>query len=92
MYARGVDFSAAESSSIAAKLAQGYNLSGNGNSVLILTQIIKVYQTDTVASKEVRYTITVNPRTNTTTVTKSLASLNSSSLRQAAASATVQVK
>jgi len=46
MYARGVDFSAAESSSIAAKLAQGYNISSNGNSVLILTQIIKVYQAD----------------------------------------------
>src|SRR5436305_9184465 len=46
MYANGVDFSAVGNSRIAEKLASGYNISNDGNSVIILTQIIRVYQSD----------------------------------------------
>lgn len=46
MYAKGVDFSVMQNQSIAANLASGYDLSSGGNSVLILSQIVKVYQAD----------------------------------------------
>jgi len=46
MYAKGVDFSNAGNTSIAAKLAQDYNITSDGNSVVILSQIIRVFQAD----------------------------------------------
>lgn len=46
MYAKGVDFSAGQSQSVAINLATGYDLSSTGNSVLILSQVMKVYQAD----------------------------------------------
>src|SRR5712692_6116427 len=46
MYAKGVDFSTAGNTSIAAKLAKDYNIAPDGNSVVILSQIIHVFQAD----------------------------------------------
>lgn len=48
---------------------------GNGN----VNQIIQIYQTDTTLNKEVRYTITVNPRTNSTVVQRAYANKGSTS-------------
>lgn len=46
MYAKGADFSSAQNASRAFKLAKNYDLSSTGNSVVILSQVIKVYQTN----------------------------------------------
>jgi hypothetical protein len=50
MYAKGVDFSAAQSQSVAINLAQGYDLTSTGTSVIVLSQIMQVYQADCAAS------------------------------------------
>jgi hypothetical protein len=44
-----------------------------------IVQTFTIYQTDTTTNKEVRWTVTVNPTTNTTTLQKATANLNSTS-------------
>jgi hypothetical protein len=54
-----------------------------------IVQTFTIYQTDTATSKEVRWTVTVNPVTNTTTLQKATASLNSTSFGSNTTVATV---
>ncbi len=46
MFARGVDFSQPGNQTVARTLAQGFDLTSTGNGVLILSEIITVYQAD----------------------------------------------
>ena len=46
MYTLGADFSAAGSQAILSKIASGFDLTSNGDSVLIFSRIVKVYQAD----------------------------------------------
>jgi Tfp pilus assembly protein PilX len=72
-----MDFETSGNTGIHDKLYYGFN--GNVN------QIIKIYQTDTALNKEVRYTVTIDPRTNTTTITRRLANIGSTNFNQPAA-------
>lgn len=46
MYTLGADFSAAGSQAILSKIASGFDLTADGDSVLIFSRIVKVYQAD----------------------------------------------
>ena len=46
MYSLGVDFTSASAQQLATTLAQGFDISSNGNTVLIFSQIVTVYQAD----------------------------------------------
>jgi len=50
MYALGADFSLPGAQNIAATLSRDFTLTSNGNAVLILSQIVQVYQTDCTAN------------------------------------------
>jgi hypothetical protein len=49
MYARGVDFSNAGAHDLVEELATGMDLSSSGNGVVILSQVMKVFDADCVA-------------------------------------------
>lgn len=46
MYAMGADFSLSGAQNIASALSRDFTLSSNGNAVLVLSRIVKVYQAD----------------------------------------------
>jgi len=50
MYAMGADFSLTGAKSIASTLSRDFSLTSNGNAVLILSRIVKVYQADCTAN------------------------------------------
>ena len=50
MYGQGVDFTVSGAQNILSKLAQGYSLTNSGDSVIIFSKIIKVYDDDCTAA------------------------------------------
>lgn len=50
MYAMGADFSLTGAKNIAATLSRDFSLASNGNAVLILSRVVKVYQADCTAN------------------------------------------
>lgn len=79
MYALGVDFSTTGAHNLAAKLADGFNLTATGNAVLIFSQIVTVYQADCNAAGMSGQCVNVNQTVFAQRIVMGNASLRTSS-------------